>query len=540
VRLPSFMHGVLTRTRVPWTTALGLLLPLLAFMLTVGFATPMLATSAYTSSEIERGKQLATSFAQSSARALRYRSAADARESTARALTFPGTVYAGIYDADGRRLHADGALPDESRPPASAPSLDQAVLAIESDLYWHFLAPVRMSELSAKPSSAAFQLADKYLGYVQLVQSKAQVNRVRATLFASFVSLSLVALLLAAVVVVLLVIRWSRPLRQFTESIERAAVTGGEAATPSYGPPEFLRMAEAIVRILAERAEREKQLRWREHELEAEVRLATEHITRARDIAESANRHKSEFLATVSHELRTPLHIIIGYTESVMGELRTPEQSSLVADLGHVMQAARDLLRQINNLLDFEKAERGAMAVLLQPTNATAVAREMIDAMLPMARRGNNRIELDVNAEFTLVTDEEKLRRILLNLLSNACKFTVGGSVTLSIVSDGADVHIAVRDTGRGIAPADQQTIFEAFQQVGSDADRSRGTGLGLAIVSRFCAMLGGVVSVDSVLGRGSTFIVKLPIVPARVGSDRTAADAMSADEPTPPRAPAS
>lgn len=133
MRLPSFMRVALTRTSVPWTTALALLLPLLAFMLVIAFATPMLATSAYTSSEIELGKQLATSFAQSSARALRYRSAADARESTARALAFPGTVYAAIYDADGHRLHADGASPDESHAPASAPSLDQAVLTIESN-----------------------------------------------------------------------------------------------------------------------------------------------------------------------------------------------------------------------------------------------------------------------------------------------------------------------------------------------------------------------------------------------------------------------
>jgi PAS domain S-box-containing protein len=240
-------------------------------------------------------------------------------------------------------------------------------------------------------------------------------------------------------------------------------------------------------------------------------------LQRARDAAVTANQAKSEFLANMSHELRTPLNAIIGYSELVAEDLETDAQAG--EDLGRVISAARHLLALINEVLDLAKVEAQKIEIAPEPVAVVALAREAIDAARPLAERNDTRLVLhgdDGPAEIR--TDPLRLRQILQNLLSNACKFTESGEVALVVAKHEREgqpwVQFRISDTGIGISKEVQARLFEPFVQ--ADASVSRrygGTGLGLAITHRLCKLLGGEVSLESELGVGSTFTVSLPCV---------------------------
>jgi signal transduction histidine kinase len=230
---------------------------------------------------------------------------------------------------------------------------------------------------------------------------------------------------------------------------------------------------------------------------------------------EAANRHKSEFLANMSHELRTPLNAIIGFSEvlaeRLFGELNE-KQAEYTDD---ILSSGRHLLSLINEILDLSKVEAGRMELELAtfdlPTaleNARTFVRE---------RAVRHAITLDLSVDERLgefVGDERKIKQILLNLLSNAVKFTPeGGRIELRASQVDGSVEISVRDTGIGIAPEDQATIFEEFRQVGGDyAHKKEGTGLGLTLAKKFVELHGGKIWVESEVGKGSTFTFTLPI----------------------------
>ena len=230
---------------------------------------------------------------------------------------------------------------------------------------------------------------------------------------------------------------------------------------------------------------------------------------------EAANRHKSEFLANMSHELRTPLNAIIGFSE-VLGERLFGELNEKQAEYtDDILSSGRHLLSLINEILDLSKVEAGRMelevATFDLPTaleNARTFVRE---------RAVRHAITLDLSVDERLgdfVGDERKIKQILLNLLSNAVKFTPeGGRIELRASQVDGSVEISVSDTGIGIAPEDQATIFEEFRQVGGDyAHKKEGTGLGLTLAKKFVEMHGGKIWVESEVGKGSRFIFTLPI----------------------------
>ncbi|WP_408888215.1 response regulator [Myxococcus faecalis] len=236
---------------------------------------------------------------------------------------------------------------------------------------------------------------------------------------------------------------------------------------------------------------------------------------RARE-AEAAARLKSEFLANFSHEIRTPLNGIIGYCDLLMRE----EGSRLTAhgrrDLNVVKTNAKTLLALINDILDLSKIESGKVDVVTEPVDVRELAEECMATVKEYLKGKDVALTVHVDAAVeTLRTDALKLRQIMLNLLSNAAKFTETGEVALSLVPNGDEVVMIVEDTGVGI-PADQLPfIFEKFRQVdGSTTRKVGGTGLGLAIVRELSRVLGGTVSVTSTLGRGTTFTVRLPNTP--------------------------
>jgi len=231
---------------------------------------------------------------------------------------------------------------------------------------------------------------------------------------------------------------------------------------------------------------------------------------------EIANRHKSEFLANMSHELRTPLNAIIGFSEVLLqkmfGELNE-QQADYLED---IRSSGRHLLTLINDILDLSKIEAGRMELELAPFSLVAALNNAVTLVRERAQSHGIKLQLEVAPEVDrVIADERKVKQVVVNLLANAVKFTPdGGTVTLRADRDDGRVRLAVKDTGIGIAPEDQQRIFEEFQQAGTQTEKSReGTGLGLTLSRRMVELHGGTISVDSAPGKGSTFTVALPLV---------------------------
>jgi len=233
----------------------------------------------------------------------------------------------------------------------------------------------------------------------------------------------------------------------------------------------------------------------------------------ARAKAEDADRAKSQFLANMSHELRTPMNAIIGYSELLTEEAEDAGAEHLVADLAKIQQAGTHLLDLINGVLDLSKIEADKMELFVETVDVVQLVDGIASTVAPLVARNENSLELDIPDDIgTLETDATKLRQALLNLLSNAAKFTERGTITVTVTTDGDDVLFAVSDTGIGIAPEVAGQLFEPFAQGDpSTTRRYGGTGLGLVISRRFCEMMGGDITLDSRPGVGSTFTVRLP-----------------------------
>jgi GAF domain-containing protein/CheY-like chemotaxis protein len=267
------------------------------------------------------------------------------------------------------------------------------------------------------------------------------------------------------------------------------------------------------------------------------ARLFRELEAKSREL-EVASRHKSEFLANMSHELRTPLNAIIGYSEMLQEEARDQQAEGFVPDLQRIHAAGKHLLELINAVLDLSKIEAGKMELYLETFEVAPLLRDVAAVLEPLAQKNQNRLEVrcapdvgDMRADLT------KLRQALFNLVSNACKFTERGVVSLAVtreaVDEGGDAIVfAVSDSGIGMTPEQTARLFEEFAQVdASTTRRFGGTGLGLALSRRLCRMMGGDITVTSESGRGSTFTIRLP---AEVKEPKQVAPAPTARETTP------
>ena len=236
-------------------------------------------------------------------------------------------------------------------------------------------------------------------------------------------------------------------------------------------------------------------------------------LLEARRGAEAASSAKSQFLASMSHELRTPLNAIIGYSEMVQEEVEDLGQPQLVSDLTKIQTAGRHLLALINDILDLSKIEAGRMELYLETFELGTLVEEVATTVQPLVKKNANQLVVELpQRPGTMHADLTKVRQMLLNLLSNACKFTERGTITLTVRRQRDDVLLAVRDTGVGMTAKQMERLFEAFAQAeASTTSKYGGTGLGLAITKRFSHMMGGDVTVMSEPGMGSTFTVRLP-----------------------------
>jgi signal transduction histidine kinase len=227
-----------------------------------------------------------------------------------------------------------------------------------------------------------------------------------------------------------------------------------------------------------------------------------------------ASQHKSQFLANMSHELRTPLNAILGYAELLVDGIYGPLADRPKGVLERIQNNGRHLLALINDVLDLAKIEAGQLTLTLENYSLPEVVRSVVTATEPLATAKGLKFTTVLQDNLpTAHGDARRVSQILLNLVGNAIKFTDHGEVEIRATAEKGQFALSVRDTGPGIADADQDMIFGEFQQIDNSNTRKRGgTGLGLAISKRMVEMQGGTISVESALGQGSTFRVVLPV----------------------------
>jgi signal transduction histidine kinase len=263
------------------------------------------------------------------------------------------------------------------------------------------------------------------------------------------------------------------------------------------------------------------EIQQRALELEKEIlqhKRTQEELLKAKQVAEDASRAKSAFLANMSHELRTPLNAIIGYSEILEEESQERGQVQSALDLQKIQGAGKHLLALIDDILDLSKIEAGKMALQLEEIKVSKLIREMVSTLHPTVEKNGNQLEVHLAKEVgTMRADITKVRQILFNLVSNACKFTHGGNISLRVdrgATGGQEwIRFRVSDTGIGISSEQQANLFKEFTQADVSVSRKYGgTGLGLAISQRFAQLMGGRIEVSSRQGEGSTFTVQLPV----------------------------
>jgi signal transduction histidine kinase len=379
-------------------------------------------------------------------------------------------------------------------------------------------------EFIVKTSELVYR--DNQIGKIDLVMSRENVQREVVVTIFSIVALTI--LMIAAISVTSFVITQryiSRPLMKLQNSATLIANGDLDAVIDTSSPDETGLLARDLnvmrdsIKQLVEALRQSKgQLEESNRTLEHKVEERTTELAHAVREAQEANQAKSRFLANMSHELRTPLNAIIGYSEMLHEEVEELGQADFLPDLERIHTAGKHLLSLINDILDLSKIEAGKMDLYIETFIIQPMIQDVVTTITPLAEKNHNTLIVrTADGLGSMRADQTKVRQSLFNLLSNACKFTEHGTITVDTerqTEQGCDwVLFRVSDTGIGMHEDQMQKLFQVFSQVdASTTRRYGGTGLGLAISQRFCQMMGGDITVESVLGQGSTFVIRLPV----------------------------
>jgi signal transduction histidine kinase/DNA-binding NarL/FixJ family response regulator len=330
----------------------------------------------------------------------------------------------------------------------------------------------------------------------------------------------------------------SRPILRLEDTMRVvSAKQNYEVRALKFYDDEIGRLIDGFNTMLAEIQQRDTalqgandELKMRTQELEGEIthrKQTQEELMAAKRAAEDASRAKSAFLANMSHELRTPLNAIIGYSEMIEEEIQDTGQIQNIQDVQKIESAGKHLLALINDVLDLSKIEAGKMGLHLENFDVAMMIQEMVATLQPAIAKNSNTLQLRLADNLgNMRSDVTKVRQVLSNLLSNACKFTDHGTISMDaervVHGEQQWIRFRVGDTGIGISEEQQENLFKEFAQADvSIARKYGGTGLGLAISNRFAQLMGGQIGVESEPGKGSVFTVHLP---AQVSAEAAAA----------------
>ena len=391
-----------------------------------------------------------------------------------------------------------------------------------SDQRYHYVEAIRVNRhcLSCHPTSrstAAVLEPGDLMGAVSitipLAQTQKAINENRAVLIGTAIGTAMLAMIVFYVIVRYVIAKPVKHLKDVSDAVSdgnlnvRADIQTGD---------EFEELSHAFNRMLRNLIAMQEEFRGVNRELDRKV----DELAQANMALFEMNRLKTDFLTTMSHELRTPLNSVIGFSEVLSSSKKLSERERRYA--AHIQTSGKMLLGMINDILDLAKIESGNMEIHAEEFSIWDVVEGLGTMTRPMAEQKNIQLRTEIAPDVPVVVqDPGKIQQILYNLLSNALKFTPeGGAVTLSVMATDSDLKIDVADTGIGIAPEDRDRIFEKFRQGVNgmrEADSAltrqyTGSGLGLSIVRELCRMLGGEVSLESELGKGSTFTVRLPL----------------------------
>ncbi len=513
-------HGATGKRRGSFRRQLFLIIAACGFVVALVVA----MAYSYTTSEYirnlytDQALQATQGFAQVSELALLLGSGDNAEGAAKTTLSFPSIKFVSLIDSEGQPLKYWGKRPgklvqfDNQRPQEPG-----AALISEVDNAWHFWAPVYTQSAAAQADYGVILTGveqQEYLGFVYVVQDKKEFI---ASQYESFRRNAVIGLVCAVLFIFLLHFAINRvlaPMTRLALVMDRARQGDTDARAVPAGAIELVNMAETYNSVMDNLADRDMRLMQQKGELESEVTLRTQELVQARDEAVDASRHKSEFLSNISHELRTPLQAILGFSDIMHEGLEDEGLEDLCKDVERITVNANHLLNLINSILDLSKIEAGRIDVNATQVKISNVARQAQETMLPLMQQNSNELILDIEeAEGLIEIDQTKLLQILLNLLSNAGKFTQLGEVKLKIRQHASELNIQVADTGIGMSQQHLSMIFDPFRQIDGSATREfQGTGLGLSITRRFCEVMGGYISVTSELGHGSTFSVRFPL----------------------------
>ena len=468
--------------------------------------------------EIESALQHVTNAAKQSRLALLYDSSENAHTPSYNILAYPGVVHVAIYKPDLSILFESGK--QKSAHPLHAKdieNLSKPTLLHEDEIEWHFLTPAYLyDEINNQTTNEYLALSrgeNRVIGYVYIGVDKTSLNDAHISSIKGNLTISLVIAIIIILSMKRIFTYFFNPLNNLANVMQRS--TAGELIlyTGQNDPSETVKISTAYNNLVNAVIERDNKLTKHNLMLESIVSMRTQELVAARDAAINSGKLKSQFMSNTTHELRTPLQSIIGYAEAGIESALESGQEEVIKDMENIFRNAQHLLTLINDILDFTRIEAGKMTVSPEEIELEDLISHIRSTIQPLLSV-NCKLYIRNNTSLVRINaDKAKLTQVLLNILSNAAKFTDSGTITLEFEFDDPQLIIHVTDTGIGMTAEQQGYIFEPFHQAdGSITRKYGGTGLGLAISKQFCELMQGSIHVTSKPGEGTTFTVILPV----------------------------